>query len=156
MILVIPIFCRPRWMNLNTIYILTILMVLTRPLGYILSSIELVIILCRATNSSKKTLATMLLGDTRGLIADLCACILGSQYQHANCIQIRNGTPSWSTSYLCCIFHGCSVFPFLLVIKLLVSKVGMCIRSEYPTIIRGVSFRRILSTNEDIITIFLD
>ena len=127
-ILVIPIVCRSQWMRLSVIYIFTILMLLTHPQWYRLSSSPAVMILIKATTSCTKHLDTMLWGDTRSLSTALRARICGIQYQNASCNQIVNFTPSWSTYYICYILHGFLVFIFLLMIKLFLPKVGMYIR----------------------------
>ena len=90
-------------------------------------------ILCRETTSCKMVKVEILRGDTRSLSADLRASIRKIKYQHASCIQIVNCTPSWITSYICSIFHGCLVVPYLLTRKRLVSKVDMWIILEYHT-----------------------
>ena len=116
-ILVLTILCSSRWISLRDIYICTILMVLTHPRGERQSSIPEVLILCRATTSCTKVLATILWGEIRILSAALCDRILRRQYQHTSYIQIGDCTPYWSTYYLCSIFNGCSVVIFLLMIK---------------------------------------
>ena len=88
------------------------------------------------------------------LSAALCARIREIQYHHAIFIQILSCTPSWSTSYLCYIFHGCFVLPVLLMRKRVVSKVDMWIRWEYPSRTRGAGFRRVLFATKDIIMLF--
>ena len=99
-------------------------------------------------------LAVMPRGDTRSLSADLRERIHGIEAQHTSCTQIGNCTPYWSTSDMCSIFHGCLVVPFIFMRKLLVSKVEIWIRWEYPTRTRGTDFRRMLSATKDILTPF--
>ena len=155
-ILVFLILCRSRWLSLSGIYIYTILMVLTHPWGYRWSSSLSVLILYTETTSCKMFLYGILWGDTRSLSDALHGRIRGSQSQHASCIQIGNCTPSWSTSDICSIFHGCLIVTFMLMRKLVVSKVVMCIRWEYTTITRGAAFSRMLSATEDILMFFFE
>ena len=121
-ILVIPVFSHLQWISFSAIYIFIVLMVLTHPQGYIGSSSSAVLIMCRATTSCTKYLATIMWGNTRSLSADFLARIRGSQYQHASYIQTGNCTPSWSTSYMCSILHGWLVVILLLMNKQVIPK----------------------------------
>ena len=69
---------------------------------------------------------------------------------------MQNGTPSWSTCYLCSILHSLLVVLLMLTSKWLVSKVGRWIRWKYPTRMKGTDFRRMLPVTEDILTLFIE
>ena len=127
-ILVIPILCSSPCISLRVTYTFNILMVLTRSQGNRWSSSPAVLIMCREMNSCTNVLIAILWGNIRILNSDVRARIRGIQYQHASCIQIGNCTPSWITYYLCYILHGWLVMTFLLMRKLLASKVHMWIR----------------------------
>ena len=127
-ILAIPNVCRSKLMSLSGVYVCTILIILTHPQGWRWSSRPAVLILCRVTTSCKTIFEETLQVEKRILSAPLRSRIREIQSQQASCILIVNWTPYSITSYLCLVFHGCLVVPFLLMRKLFFPKLGMCIR----------------------------